>query len=94
MKIISWNVAGFRACLNKGFKDFFYSESPDIICLQEVKAEQHQYDFHPEDYFEYLFPAKRKGYSGTLIYTKLKPLSVTYGIDEEEYDDEGRTITL
>ena len=94
MKIISWNVAGFRACLKKGFRDFFISESPDIICLQEVKAEKFQYDFNPDGYYEYLFPAKRKGYSGTLIYSKLSPLSVTYGISEEEYDDEGRTITL
>lgn len=94
MKIISWNVAGFRACLKKGFSDFFYQENPDIICLQEVKAEKHQIDFSPEGYQEYLFSAKRKGYSGTLIYSKINPLSVTYGIGEEEYDDEGRTITL
>ena len=94
MKIISWNVAGFRACLKKGFSDFFYKENPDIICLQEVKAEKNQYDFSPEGYYEYLFPAKRKGYSGTLIYSKIKPLSVIYGINEEEYDNEGRTITL
>ena len=94
MKIISWNVAGFRACLKKGFIEFFNEENPDIICLQEVKAERHQIDFTPDNYFEYIFPAKRKGYSGTLIYTKIKPLSVTYGINEEEYDNEGRTITL
>lgn len=94
MKIISWNVAGFRACLKKGFSDFFFSENPDIICLQEVKAEKHQYEFEPSGYQEYLFPAKRKGYSGTLIYSKLKPLSVQYGFGEQEYDDEGRTIIL
>ena len=94
MKIISWNVAGFRACLKKGFSDFFYQENPDIICLQEVKAEKNQIDFYPDGYYEYLFPAKRKGYSGTLIYSKINALSVTYGIGEEEYDDEGRTITL
>lgn len=94
MKIISWNVAGFRACLKKGFSDFFFSEEPDIICLQEVKAEKNQYDFNPEGYYEYLFPAKRKGYSGTLIYSKIKPLSVSYGFGETEYDDEGRNITL
>ena len=94
MKLISWNVAGFRACLNKGFKDFFLNENPDIIALQEVKAEKHQIDFNPEGYYEYLYPAKRKGYSGTLIYTKQKPLNVVYGIGEEEYDNEGRTITL
>ena len=94
MKIISWNVAGFRACLKKGFGDFFFSEEPDIICLQEVKAEKHQYDFQPSGYQEYLFPAKRKGYSGTLIYSKIKPFSVQYGFEEQEYDDEGRTIIL
>lgn len=94
MKIISWNVAGFRACLKKGFRNFFYQENPDIICLQEVKAEQDQYDFHPEGYYEYLFPAQKKGYSGTLVYSKINPISVTYGIKEQEYDNEGRTITL
>ena len=94
MKLISWNVAGFRACLKKGFADFFFNENADIICLQEVKAEKDQYDFHPVGYYEYLFPAQRKGYSGTLIYTKFKPLNVKYGIGEEEYDVEGRNITL
>ena len=94
MKLVSWNVAGFRACLKKGFIDFFETEKPDIICLQEVKAEKHQIDFEPTGYYEYLYPAKRKGYSGTLIYSKIKPISVTYGIGEEEYDDEGRNIIL
>lgn len=94
MKIISWNVAGFRACLKKGFEDFFYNCDADIYCLQEIKAEENQIDFNPKDYFKYVFPAKKKGYSGTLIYTLYEPLSVKYGIDEEEYDDEGRVITL
>lgn len=94
MKIISWNVAGFRACLKKGFADFFLKENADIVCLQEVKATKEQYDFSPVRYYEYLFPAQRKGYSGTLIYTKVKPLNVKYGIDEEEHDSEGRNITL
>lgn len=94
MKLISWNVAGFRACLKKGFADFFEKENADIICLQEVKATKEQYDFSPIGYYEYLFPAVRKGYSGTLIYTKIKPINVEYGIGEEEYDNEGRTITL
>ena len=94
MKIISWNVAGFRACLKKGFANFFEEENADIVCLQEVKAEKEQYDFSPSGYYEYLFPAKRKGYSGTLIYTKIKPISVKYGIGEVEYDEEGRNITL
>ena len=94
MKLISWNVAGFRACLKKGFANFFEEENADIVCLQEVKAEKDQYDFSPLGYYEYLFPAKRKGYSGTLIYTKIKPISVKYGIGELEYDEEGRNITL
>lgn len=94
MKLISWNVAGFRACLKKGFPDFFYYEQADIICLQEVKATKDQYDFSPNGYYEYLFPAIRKGYSGTLIYTKIKPISIKYGIEDEEYDHEGRNITL
>lgn len=94
MKINSWNVAGFRACLKKGFSNFFEQVDADIFCLQEVKATKEQYDFSPIGYEEYLFPAIKKGYSGTLIYTKIKPLNVKYGIGEEEYDDEGRTITL
>ena len=94
MKLISWNVAGFRACIKKGFTNFFEKENADIVCLQEVKAEKDQYDFSPSGYYEYLFPAKRKGYSGTLIYTKIKPISVKYGIGEVEYDEEGRNITL
>lgn len=94
MKLISWNVAGFRACLKKGFAQFFIKEDADIVCLQEVKATKEQYDFSPNGYYEYLFPAKRKGYSGTLIYTKIKPISIKYGIGESEFDEEGRTITL
>lgn len=94
MKIISWNVAGLRACLKKGLADFFISEDADIFCMQEVKALKEQYNFDPVGYHEYLFPAERKGYSGTLIYSKEKPLSIKYGIDEKEYDQEGRTITL
>lgn len=94
MKLISWNVAGFRACLKKGFANFFEKENADIVCIQEVKAEKDQYAFSPSGYYEYLFPAKRKGYSGTLIYTKIKPISVKYGIGEVEYDEEGRNITL
>ena len=94
MKIISWNVAGLRACLKKGLEEFFYSENADIFCIQESKLLPEQNEFHPEGYFEYLYPAVRKGYSGTLIYSKQEPISVKYGIDDKEYDDEGRTITL
>ena len=93
MKIISWNVAGFRACLKKGFEDFFNQTNADIYCLQEVKAEKEQIEFDPKDYYCYLNPAERKGYSGTLIYTKEKPISVTFGIGIEEHDHEGRVIT-
>ena len=94
MKIISWNVAGLRACYQKGLPSFFNAENPDMFCLQETKVLESQNPFHVEGYEEYLYPAKRKGYSGVAIYTRIKPLSVKYGIDDEEYDDEGRVITL
>ena len=94
MKLVSWNVAGIRACIKKGFIDFFNEVNADIFCIQESKAMEDQFDFRPEGYDMYLFPAVRKGYSGTLIYSKVKPLNVTYGNIEEEYDEEGRTITL
>lgn len=94
MKIISWNVAGFRACIKKGFPDFFKAIDADVFCLQEVKAEMPQIDFHPQGYREFLFPAKRKGYSGTMVYSRVEPLDVQYGYGESEYDDEGRSITV
>ena len=94
MKIISWNVAGIRACIKKGFIDFFNEINADIFCVQEVKALKEQIEFLPDGYKLYAYPAVRKGYSGTLIYTKIKPISVTYGIGEKEYDEEGRNITL
>lgn len=94
MKIISWNVAGFRACLKKGFSDFFYDINADVFCIQESKLTKEQLTFYPEDYYIYLFPAKKKGYSGTLVYSKIEPNNVVYGIGEEEFDMEGRTITL
>lgn len=94
MKLVSWNVAGFRACLKKGFEEFFKEADADIFCIQEVKATRNQYDFHPKGYFEYLYPAERKGYSGTLIYSKIEPIHVTYGIGISKFDIEGRSITL
>lgn len=94
MKIISWNVAGLRACLNKGFDIFFEKEKADIYCLQETKVIEEQNPYHPYGYNEYLYPAEKRGYSGTMIYSKVEPISVKYGIDDEEYDSEGRTITL
>ena len=93
MKLVSWNVAGIRACIKKGLPDFLAKIEADVFCMQEVKAEMNQIDFHPEGYKEYLYPAKRKGYSGTMIYSKTEPLSVQYGYGESEYDDEGRSIT-
>ena len=94
MKIVSWNVAGIRACLKKGLEDFFESVNADIFCMQEVKALEEQFDFRPQGYTMYLYPAKRKGYSGTVVFSRIKPLSVIYGIGDNEYDDEGRNITL
>ena len=94
MKIISWNVAGIRACLNKGLDQFFEKEKADIYCFQETKVLESENPYHPYGYYEYLYSAERKGYSGTMIYTKIKPLNVAYGIGVEEYDKEGRTITL
>lgn len=94
MKLVSWNVAGFRACLKKGFEEFFYTCDADVYCLQEVKALKEEIDFEPKDYYCYLNPAEKKGYSGTLIYTLYEPISVSYGIGKEEYDNEGRVITL
>lgn len=94
MKIISWNVAGFRACLSKGFDEFFKSVDADVFCIQESKVLENQFSYLPDGYLMYLNPAERKGYSGTLVYTKVKPLNVTYGIGIEEHDHEGRVITL
>lgn len=94
MKLISWNVAGLRACYKKGFIDFVEKEDADIICLQETKVLEEQLPFHLEDYHMYLNPAERKGYSGTMILSKEKPLNVFYGMDIEKHDHEGRVITL
>lgn len=94
MKIISWNVAGFRACLKKGFKQFFEEIDADIFCLQEIKATKDQYDFHPSGYHEIINSATRKGYSGVLIFTKEKPIEISYGINNPIFDCEGRVITV
>ncbi len=93
MKIISWNVNGLRACLAKGFGEFFDRENADIVCLQETKMQEGQAELEREGYNLYMNSAEKKGYSGTLIYSKLKPINVFYGIDEK-YNDEGRVITL
>lgn len=94
MKMISWNVNGLRACVTKGFEDFFNNIDADIFCLQETKLQEGQIDFAPEGYYSYWNYADKKGYSGTAIFTKKKPLSVKYGMGIDEHDHEGRLITL
>ena len=94
MKFISWNVNGLRACMNKGFADFFAEADADFFCLQETKLQEGQIDFAPEGYFSYWNYAEKKGYSGTAIFTKHEPKSVSYGIGVEEHDHEGRVVTL
>ena len=94
MKLISWNVNGIRACINKGFKDFFNEIDADIFCIQETKCQKDQIDLEFKGYTSYWNSAEKKGYSGTAIFTKQKPISVTYGIGIEEHDKEGRGITL
>ncbi|MBE6553475.1 MAG: exodeoxyribonuclease III [Ruminococcaceae bacterium] len=94
MKFISWNVNGFRACLGKGFADFFAEQDADFICIQETKMQAGQADFSPEGYVSYWNSAEKKGYSGTAIFAKHAPLSVRYGIGSPAHDGEGRAITL
>ena len=94
MKFISWNVNGFRSCLGKGFSDFFNREDADFFCLQETKMKEGQADFAPDGYYSYFNSAERAGYSGTAIFTKHKPISVSYGLGIPEHDTEGRVITL
>ena len=94
MKLISWNVNGFRAVLGKGFAEIFKTLDADIFCLQETKMQPGQAEFSPEGYFQYWYSAEKKGYSGTAVFTKHEPLSVTYGIGKEEHSHEGRAITL
>ena len=93
MKLISWNVNGLRACVQKGFVDFFNEIDADVFCIQESKLQAGQIDFAPEGYHCYWNYAEKKGYSGTAMFTKAEPLSVTYGIGIEEHDHEGRVIT-
>ena len=94
MKLISWNVNGLRACCGKGFEDVFNRLDADFFCLQETKMQAGQLDLQFMGYQSYWNYAEKKGYSGTAIYTKHHPLSVTYGIGVEEHDHEGRVITL
>ena len=94
MKLISWNVNGLRACVKKGFEDFFKEVDADILCVQETKLQEGQIDFSPEGYECYWNYAEKKGYSGTAVFTKKHPLKVWNGIGMEEHDQEGRVITL
>lgn len=93
MKLISWNVNGLRACITKGFMEFFENIDADIFCLQETKLSQGQLELELPGYYQYWNYAEKKGYSGTAIFTKQEPLNVTYGIGMEEHDKEGRVIT-
>lgn len=94
MKFISWNVNGLRACVKKGFLEFFNQEQADFFCVQETKLQEGQINLELEGYYQYWNYAVKKGYSGTAIFTKHEPLSVQYGIGIEEHDQEGRVITL
>ena len=94
MKLISWNVNGIRACVQKGFLDFFKEADADIFCIQESKMQEGQLELELDGYHQYWNYAEKKGYSGTAIFTKEEPLSVQYGIGVDEHDHEGRVITL
>lgn len=93
MRFVNWNVNGYRAVLNKGFKDFFNNINADIFSIQETKMQEGQSDINIDGYYSYMSSAEKKGYSGTLVYTKIKPNNVIYGINGK-YNDEGRVITL
>lgn len=94
MKFVSWNVNGLRAVIGKGFFDFFENINADFFCIQETKMQPEQLELELKGYEQYWNSAEKKGYSGTAIFTKHKPISVTYGIGKEEHDKEGRVITL
>jgi len=94
VKLASWNVNGLRACLKKGFLDSFAQIDADVFCLQETKMERGQAEIDLSGYDEYWLSAAKKGYSGTAVFTRVKPISVSYGMGIEEHDNEGRIITL
>ena len=94
MKLVSWNVNGIRACVRKGFLDYFNEVDADMFCLQETKLQEGQIELDLEGYYQYWNYAEKKGYSGTAIFTKKEPISVKYGLGIEEHDKEGRVITL
>ncbi|MBS4194363.1 exodeoxyribonuclease III [Lederbergia citri] len=94
MKLVSWNVNGIRACVKKGFLDYFQEVDADIFCLQETKLQAGQIELELEGYHQYWNYAQKKGYSGTAVFSKILPLNVSYGLGEEEEEPEGRIITL
>lgn len=94
MKLVSWNVNGLRACMTKGFEQFFEDIDADVFCLQETKLQEGQIDFSPKGYYCYWNYAEKKGYSGTAVFSKAEPLNVFYGLGIEQHDKEGRVITL
>ncbi|AOV08150.1 exodeoxyribonuclease III [Sporosarcina ureilytica] len=94
MKLVSWNVNGLRACVRKGFLDYFKAVDADIFSVQEIKLQEGQIDFDLEGYYQYWNYAVKKGYSGTAVFTKEEPLSVHYGVGDEETEEEGRILTL
>ncbi|WP_346685226.1 exodeoxyribonuclease III [Megamonas hypermegale] len=94
LKLVSWNVNGLRACMNKGFMDTFNDLDADVFCLQETKMQPHQLQLDLPGYYQYWNSADKKGYSGTAIFTKQKPISESYGLGIDEHDHEGRVITL
>lgn len=94
MKFVSWNVNGIRACLKKGFLDYFYRQNADFFCIQETKCQEGQVELPLDGYFQYWNYAEKKGYSGTAIFTKYEPLSVKYGVGDHDTEVEGRIITL
>lgn len=94
MKFVSWNVNGLRACITKGFEEFFKQVDADVFCIQETKMQREQSELFFPGYTQYWNSAVKKGYSGTLVFTKKEPLSVTYGLGLEKHNDEGRAITL
>jgi len=95
MKLVSWNVNGLRACITKGFNEFFKDIDADMFCIQETKLQDEQAEgIEFDGYYRYMNSAQKKGYAGTMVFTKQKPLNVTYGLGIEEHDNEGRIITL
>lgn len=94
MKLVSWNVNGIRACITKGFYDVLKESKADIFCVQETKMQEGQIELEKHGYYTYMNSAEKKGYSGTLVFSKEKPLNYSYGIGIEEHDHEGRVVTL